>query len=254
MMDPSAIPVRFSRLKRFAMSPAHYLDSLREVEAGMDEDEDTACKRMGRLGHRLVLGGQLCVYPGERRGNAWKEFKAEHAGEDIVTAKEHERAVRIAESLARHSDAMHLLRGEHEVEIDWSTLGRACVSHLDVLGDRYVTELKLTACSSPGWFTRQALRMSYHAQLAFYLEAVHATRGPCSAAYVVAVETARPHVVTAFELTRAALEAGHKQCRIWMEQLLACEHAMEWPGYAQRVIDLDLPEAEPDLIFAEDVA
>lgn len=260
MLDPRSVPVRFSRLKRIGLSPAHYYASLSDVlaeegEFVADDDSDTASKRFGRLAHVLVLGGQLCVYPKERRGNAWKEFKAEHAGEDIVSAKEYARAVRMAEALAKHSDAMALLKGEREVEISWTKLGRACVSHVDVLGDRFITELKTTSISSPGWFSRHALRLHYHAQLAWYREAVLSIRRPCSTAYIVAIETAPPYVVTPFELTRRAIEAGEKQCWIWLERLLGCESAGEWPGYVQSVVELDVPDLEvPDLIFEGDAA
>lgn len=257
MLDPRRIPVRFSRLKRMASSPAHYLASLADVrfepgdgdEFVIDDDSDTASKRLGRLAHTLVLGGKLLVYPKERRGNAWKEFKAEHAGEDIVTAKEYARAVRMAAALASHSDAMALLEGERELEISWTRLGRECLSHLDVLGDRFVTDLKTSTITAPGWFCRQAVRMHYHAQLAWYVEAARFLGRPCSTAYIVAVETAPPYVVTPFELTRRALEAGEKQCHLWLERLLACEEAAAWPGYVQSVVELDVPEIEPEFIY-----
>jgi hypothetical protein len=253
-VNPRNVPVRFSHLKKMALSPAHYLDAIAEDE---EQGEDTPSLRFGRLCHALILRGieAFAVWDGDRRGNAWKSFRDGNADRDIVTLKEFDKARRVADVVWNHHDASLLLQGEHEIKVPWSLMGRACHSTLDVLGARHVTDLKTTRLAAPGWFSRDALRRYYHAQLAWYLDA--AQRGsdlPVREAYIVAVETSRPYAVTCFELTPRALEEGRKLCRLWFEQLLACEAAGDWPGYVQTTVPLDVAD-DVELEFApEEVA
>lgn len=246
-MDPRSIRVRFSNLKHIARSPAHYLHAVtREIT-------ETRAMRVGFAVHAECLGGNFAVFDGDRRGNAWKEFAAEHAGEKILTRTEADDAMRIAAAVRSNPLAMKILEGEHEKRLEWDYLGRACQGHLDVLvpGVR-VAELKVTNDASPDRFTWQAIRMAYHCQLAWYGNAAQVEQ-----AHVVAVEDKAPHVVTVMELTPRILDQGRKLCHLWMERLLGCEHANRWPGYVETVVDLDSPGDMSDLdglTFGEDEA
>lgn len=241
-------PVRFSHLKNMARSPAHY-------RAALDVDRKTQAMSIGKLCHSLVLGGDYVVFEGERRGNKWLDFKAANDGKHIVTTSEMRTAMAVMNSLAKHSDASRILKGLHEFELDWSMLGRKCQSHLDVLGPTHLADLKTCSDGEPGRFTRAALRYGYHAQLAFYQDAVGYNFGaPYRDAYIVEVETFAPFEVTVFKLTDRALEEGRKLCRIWMERLIGCEEVDEWPGYAQTILDLDIAEDCNLIIDGEEVA
>src|SRR5690606_13850553 len=81
----------------------------------------------------------------------------------IVTAEEYRRASECAEAVLAHEEAGPLLTGLTEVPLQWELLGRSCAGQLDVIGDGFITDLKTTACAEQDWFTRQALRMAYHA-------------------------------------------------------------------------------------------
>jgi hypothetical protein len=91
MRHPADGRLHFSELKEHRLSAAHVklaCETAREVTRPM---------RVGYVCDRLVfsgaMGGGVVVYPGERRGNAWKDYQAEHAGECIVTAPEYADAV-----------------------------------------------------------------------------------------------------------------------------------------------------------------
>lgn len=234
---PHLAPVRFSRLKRMGKSPAHY-------RAWFDQEEpDSPAKRFGRLVHAVVLGGKYVVYDGERRGNAWKAFQAANADAEIVLRREAEEALRVAEAIGMHRDASELLRGGHEQELAWMSDGRACGARLDVIGDRFVTDLKTSASVEPGWFVRNATRMGYHAQMSWYMQAARiALKSRFDDAYVVAVEGRFPHVVTCFRLTTQALDMGDRLWRGWWEQLMNCERSDSWPPYALGVQDFDVSD------------
>lgn len=248
-------PVHFSNLKQIGVSPAHY-------KASYGDRPPSPAMRMGSLIHALVLGGEYVVWPnGDRRGNAWKEFEAEHQGKLIVTAKEYDQAQGAAMAVLASDPAQRVLDGtEKEVPLEWEWLGRGCAGRLDAVGNGKVVELKTSSTSSPGRFSWHALRMCYHAQLAWYLRPASTmpTREDGESvkdAYIIAVETAPPHAVTVFHLTDDLLACGDRICRAWMERLLVCEEHDEWPAYAQDIIPLDVPDTDDTtlVIDGEDV-
>jgi exodeoxyribonuclease VIII len=240
--------LRYSRLKLMALSPAHY-----QAWA----DKDTAAMERGRAVHAMVLGGPpVLPYPGKvRNGKQWEEFLAANDGAIIPNRTDYAIAAGMAEAVLRHRDAPRVLAGEHEVEIDWACLGRACQSHVDVIGEgsRYLTELKSTVCSAPERFPWLAHKMNYAGQLAFYRMAIEATRGVrVQDVYTVAVEQTPPHVVTVFRVEDDFLELGDKTVRAFMEKLLACEKANEWPGYVQSIVPLHAPAEDIEITYGGD--
>ena len=64
-------PIHFSRLKEARKSAAHLFAALNRTE-----HHDTPAMLTGRVVHSFWLEGiEPIVYPGERRGKAWQEFK-----------------------------------------------------------------------------------------------------------------------------------------------------------------------------------
>jgi len=242
-------PVRFSLLKHIGRSPAHYRAAL---DGGR---EDTLAMRMGRLVHAMVLGGEYLVWDGTRRGKDWDRFEAEHLGQEIVTASEVEAAEPVAAAVAASELAAPLLDGCREQTIEWEIGGRKCQGRLDVLNAAFITDLKSTTNAEPGWFSRHATKMGYHAQLAGYADgAVAAGLAITPRCYVVAVEMKAPHVVTCLELTDRALDMGRRTYRLWWERLMVCERSDYWPGYVEGVAPFDVPEDEMLWIDGEEVA
>jgi hypothetical protein len=230
-------PVHFSTLKKMALSPLHYRYACDHAI------EETRAMRVGSVVHALVLGGSFHLYEGERRGKAWIEFREAHVdGATIVTSSEHEDALAIAESVLANPVAWEVLSVPHQCELslEWEWLGRSCAGRLDMVAPDYLAELKVSASTEPDRFCAQANRMHYPAQLAWYLRALG--RPLTSRAVIIAVEDKPPYPVTVREVTQRALENGEKQCRLWMERLLVCEAANQWPGYAQTASPLDVPD------------
>lgn len=235
LANPTDFPVRFSHLRHMAKSPAHYVQSLHD-------DRQTPAMRLGKLHHAVMLGGDYVVFEGERRGNKWKEFEAANSDKEIVTAKELDVAKAMQAAAMGHPEAEFLLGGHKEVELEWTIGGRRCLGHIDVVGGLHITELKSGQTSQPGRFEWHALRMHYHAQLAWYLDALAATGRPRRDAFVLIVEAWAPYVTTAFRVTERALEEGRKLYRVWFEQLRNCEDSGVWPGYCDAILPLDVPD------------
>jgi hypothetical protein len=233
-----------------ARSPAHYRESLESTW------KPSAAMELGSAVHALVLGGpDVVAYPGAvRRGKEWDGFKAEHEGDLILLGADYEKAQRMADAVGKNANARRVLEGRREQPIDWSIGSRACRSTPDVVGNGFVTELKTTNTAEPARFQWQALRMAYHAQLAFYLEAVRSSAAAeqPQEAYIVAVESSAPFPVTVLRLTNRALDQGARMFRLWFERLLTCEASGVWPGYCEAIVDLDVPDEDMELTFGEE--
>jgi hypothetical protein len=238
-------PVRYSRLKQMAKSPAHYLAAV---------TEETTSMARGSAVDALLLGTQRVIcFPGKvRAGKDWERFQLDNADALVLTRKELDRALAMAAAVRSSKPAMRALDGAHMTEIAWSFLGRECLSHPDVVGDGFVTDLKTTESADPKRFYWAAQRYHYFGQLAFYDAAVRQSgRGDPQAHFIVAVESLRPHPVTVLRLTPRALEQGQREFRLWFETLLACEAANAWPGYCESVVDLDVPDDAVELVYGK---
>ena len=256
-VDPRTIPTRYSLLKQLALSPAHYLhacqrpqDDSMATRLGAFATDRKEALRFGTGVHLMLLGmvERVAKFTGGRRaGKVWEAFQldaAERCCDVILNEKEHASCVAVADSIRRHETAMRLLFDGTQVEkrIDWTFCGKACRSTPDARSPAHVTDLKTAVTAEPGMFIRQALRMFYHAQAALYSDAIEAVGEPRPAdAYVIAVEKSAPRPVSILRFTERSLTAGSKLCRLWIEQLLACERANEWPEYIQGIGDFDIP-------------
>lgn len=242
-------PIRFSRLKLFSKSPAHFAAAMQDESRALD---------IGSAAHSLILGGRPVVaYPGKvRRGKEYDQFELDNEDAIILTKAEFGRASRMAKAVKDNADAMRVLEGEVETMMLWKVQGRACRGTPDVRNDakRFITELKTGETSDPRFFPFKMRRFCYHGQLAWYGDgAVLAGFADPADHYVVAVESTYPHVVTVFKVNRW-IEQGRKMARLWFERLLQCEAAKQWPGYSQSIVDLDPLEAEFEMLDAGEVA
>lgn len=247
-------PLRISDLKRIGQSPAHY-------RAAVESEGSHLSK--GSAAHSVLLGGQRVTYfdrvtesgkAAPRNGQHWEKFQAENADSLILTREEYFATNGMVQAVRACPEAMRVLDGVKEQTLTWDISGRACRGTPDVRSDQYVTELKTTRSSDPHRFEWDAKKLGYHAQLAWYLDgAVKARVGTPDAAFVVAVESTAPYVVTVFRVTDRALDYGRRTYRLWFERLMACEEADEWPGYVQSVVPLDVPDNE-ETVFGEEEA
>jgi hypothetical protein len=241
LVDPRSLPVRFSRLKLFGKSAAHYYHACQEEDV-----EETLALRLGAGSHAMLFEQPVVCFDGVRRGRAWERFAANHAEAAILNRREWDIANTVVAAVRGNKVAMSLLFEDTIIEqrIDWRHINdRACRSTPDARAKKRVTDLKSTRSADPKWFSRDAWRLWYYAQLAFYGDAIEFETGSApSEYYLIAVESTEPNPVTVFQLTDELVEHGHKINRLWFEQLLGCEQSGHWPEYSETVVPLELPE------------
>lgn len=250
-VDPRSLPCRYSALKQFSQSPLHYWHAMQGDYA------ESLSMRLGSGAHALLFGQLFAVFEGQRRGKAWDGFRADHAGQLILTTSELGKAEAMVEAIRGNALAMSLLFGpgmQHERRIDWTWNGRAYRSTPDAFGPRVLVDLKCLRSAKPDDVMWQSRKMQYHAQAALYRIALReASLSTVDDCYLVVVENAKPHPVTVMRFTPMALEQGERSLVFWDEQRRACEQANEYPGYVQSIVDLDLPGDDMgDLVFSDD--
>ena len=243
VVDPRTVPVRYSTLKQFAQSPAHYLHA---VQRGYEE---TLSMRIGSGAHAILFGQPYTIWEGKvRNGKIWDAFEAEHAGELILSKKEHAEACAIVKSIREHATAMRLLFTDTKVEtrIDWTWQGREFRSTPDAASRTHCVDLKCLKSAQPDKVLWQSRSMYYHAQAALYRRALNETGHNIKDSYLVVVENKAPYIVTCLRFTETALEMGDRSCVLWFEQLRNCEESNNFPGYVQTIVDLELPGMSMD--------
>lgn len=235
-------PIRYSHLRAISRSPLHYRHACEGYR------DPTPAMRLGTIVHGLVLGGDGApvIYEGERRGKAWKDFEAAHAGREIVTSNEVARAVPVADAVMADRVAGPLLRAEgarREETLSWSMDGLPCQGTPDSFDPEtgVLLDLKTCADASPRKFASHAWSYSYHAQLAWYANALTLAGHTVRECLLVAVETSAPFGVTVHRMSPRALEEGTRAWRAWWEQLRICITADQWPGYSESICTLDVP-------------
>lgn len=264
LVDPRTLPARVSHLKAAGVSGAHCLFAFQ------GDGGETLARRLGSGTHALLLGKPCVVFDqpskasiegkskskkpskAPRSGEVWADFQLQHSGAVILSRKEMDAAERMRDALMACGNAARLIHAAdaiYEQTIIWSQLGRARRSTPDIrcAGDKdgrsFVAEIKTTRCAAPFPFGRDAKKLAYHAQLADQAAAIqyHTGKAPRSA-YIIAVESARPHVVQVYEVPDAILEQGAQLCNMWLERLQMYEATGLWSGYSPRIETLEFFE------------
>lgn len=243
--------LHFSELKSIEESGRHYLFTCNRARVPTRE------MLIGTAAHRFVLGERegarpLILYDAEaRRGNAWKDFEAEHKGADILTAPEWQEALAIAAAIKEHPNAQERLAGARcEVPLRWKDGDLECsTSGVDIVQPTMIGDLKLTHEVAPDGWMRHAFRMRYHVQLAWYRRGAIANGLDVSdGAFLLGCEMDPPYDVVDLELSEGLLDLADRTITKWLNKLSVLLESYpnpmqvsDWPGYAQRPLTFDVP-------------
>lgn len=252
-----------------SQSPAH----CRAAMAGEERDPSKAMVR-GTAVHALVFGtAHVCTMPdglkkptaAQRNAKkpspdsvklieAYDQFMSDNQGACILNASDYETACRQADAVRGSKEAAPFLHGIMEQSIAWSFLGRDARCTPDIVANdgAWFADLKTARTSDPQWFPYQARKLGYHLTAAYYSMAVNAQHGTVPTGHLIVVEGAPVYAVVVYRHNPHAMALGEQWCHAQMERLLVCERSNEWPGYAQSVLDLDVPDDDFSLDFGDD--
>jgi hypothetical protein len=234
----------FSQLKKLALSGKQYLHAVN------NPTEPTAAMLLGTLVHFLVLGARtgakpLVKYDGRRAGKVWEDFEAMNPGAEILTAKEWAEGEKIAAAVQADPVARARLSGARfEVPLAWEESGlKFSTSGVDIVtADDAAGDLKTTTTVHPDSWARQAFKMLYPQQMAFYRRGCRANGIACSRGlFLLGVETKGPNEVVCLDLTEGMIDFADRTVSLWIEKLRVFTDSQQWPGYAQSPVPFDVP-------------
>lgn len=243
--------VNWSTLKYLRISPRHYRHAL------VSPREDTIALLLGRVTHAMVyeplhVAARYARAPKLNRAmnddtaiakgyDGGKQMAAQFDAEcqarklEVVPVDLWTRAEAMADALRSDPVASPLVVGGFaEQLVTWTDAktGIECRGRIDHIDGR-LSDLKTARCVEPRIFASQAVRLGYHAQLAFYADGLAANgivldEPPA----LIAVESEPPHDVAVFEFTAADLAAGRAVYRACLTRLAECRATDKWPGVA----------------------
>lgn len=235
-MNTEHIPVRSHVLQKMDC-PELALASLME-----QEEDPSAAMEKGTTTHAMVFNTQtVVVYPGAvRRGKEWDKFEAEHDGCRIVLQGEYEVSARMCDAVRKHPIARELIDG---AELEKTRLfkidGRLCRATPDIVRPgSYIADLKTGRSANPRKFRYNARDYYYDASMAWYRRAAGVQD-----VYIICVEKSSPrYPVTVFKMNARSLAQGDAFNAEAFAKFRECERSGRWPGYAEGIVELDIPE------------
>lgn len=238
------------------------LDCPLAYKLGLEQkDEPTPAMAFGTLVHSMILEPETvpALYHVMQASATTKAGKAEKAqalaeGKTIVSQADFARAKVMQTMVYAHPAASWLLGlpGRSEVSMFWEMPTedgrvRQCKARADriaqVGGGEIIIDLKThSGVVSPSEIERTVARFGYHRQAAWYCDGYERIAGkPCHGFYFVFVSTTAPYMVTAGKMSDEACAIGWGDCLKAEKLLHECEKSGKWPGYADSLIEIDLP-------------
>lgn len=232
--------IRFSTLKEMVKSPRHYRHRTRVAR------KETAALSIGTLIHTAVLeperlAVEYAVHPSAKRryGKSWDDFaaKSERDGLRPILADDLETAQGIAASVLSDPVAGPLFAsgGRQELTAIWTdeATGYRCKGRIDFLNNAHVLlDLKSSRDVEVVPFGRSCAKYLYHAQTAFYADAIERLTGRTPDVKLVVGEKDPPFDVVVYRVGESALKTGRDLYRGLLSKLSDCLLSDEWHGVA----------------------
>ena len=248
MAEYRATPaLNYSTIKhgRKSMLHMHY--------AATHPTEPTAAMSMGTILHAAILETEdfcrrVAIWDkGDKRGNAWKEFKAEHANGYILKPHEHADVMRAVAAVHGDSMAHDLIqRTVHERAVYWR--GKhygAAKGRTDGMTEdgKVLFDLKSTANIEKHFFTANTARMGLHLQLGWYSEGIEANTGHApELVFVIAFEQEGAIDAAVYEVPPGVVTRGREEAVEIARKYRVCEAAGSFPGVADgQILQYELP-------------
>ena len=233
-----------------------------EYKLGLETPtEATPAMAFGTLVHSMILEPEtvdklyhVMNQPATTKAGKAEKAKALEEGKTIVSATDFAKAQAMQERVKAHPAASWLLAlpGKSEVSMFWELQtedgrNRQCKGRADRIAQvgngEVIIDLKTTSGPvSPAELERTVARFGYHRQAAWYCDGYERIAGkPCLGFYFIFISTSAPYLVTAGKMGDEAQAIGWGDCLKAEKILHECEKSGKWPGYADQLVEFDVP-------------
>lgn len=227
-------------------SPAHLIGGARKDSAAFD---------VGSAFHTIVLepSKESTIVCGgdDRRGNKWKDAKAEcdASGHMLLTSDEYSKVFAMRDALMANEDVASLLTGKTVAEASLfhkdEQSGVQCKIRPDLVNHdlRVMVDLKTCVSASHQSFSKAVLEYGYHIQQAFYQRIWNGfyKNDQIDDFYFVAIEKEVPFASAVYELDRMTIMEGHNLVNLGMSIYRKCKALNKWPAYGSGVQRIRIP-------------
>lgn len=229
--------LRRSHLWLLRKSPAHYKYAVEHPE------EPTPALLFGIAAHMAILeperfSAEYITAPKiDRRTKAGKEEwdKLMQSGKSILSDEDSKDINGMMEAIQKNELAMSLLKGEHEVPIQWvdPETGEECKCRPDVIGEALIVDYKTTTTCEGVEFEKSARKYGYQLQAAMYREGLLQTRFKNYGFAFVAQEKKAPYAVRVYMCDEGWIDDGVTIYRELINLYHKCKVSDNWPGYEE---------------------
>ena len=222
-----------SSLDQLHKSPAHF-----QAYIQGEKKEPTASMVFGSLVHSVLFDqDDFAIMPScDRRTKEGKMLyeaflETSEGKELIVTSEQHEQALLIAQSVAKHPKAAALLsEGVAEIPVFGQLGGMPAKCKPDFHNTKFnvLVDLKTTNDASPTEFAKSVWNFRYHVQAAMYMDLTNAKRF-----FFIAVEKEAPFNCEIYELDEESIAIGRAEYLADIETYKKCLKTDNWHGYTE---------------------
>jgi len=244
----------YSGLKLMGKTAAHARHAM------MNPTEPTDDMEIGTATHTAILEPTRFAEqyakapPCDRRtkiGRAlYAEFQDLHDGKKILADDDYQCAAGMLSSARTPGTlAERILSapGKNERSFVWidPDTGLPCKGRTDGMRiwerGTLVFDLKTAKSAELKAFSREVINRDYHAQASFYLDGL-ATLCDVQRRFAwIVLEKTPPYLTTVREPSYGMLASGRRLYRRWLAEFKACAESGVWPGYPDRIEEIDLP-------------
>lgn len=244
--------VSSSDLKKITKSPAHFKYRKDNPE------QDTPTLLFGRAVHKYVLekekfNEEFAVAPTVNRRTkdgkaAWQEFCEANSGKDIISTEDFEKIKAMKKALYSTPFAPKLLNGKKEVSYftkdeDTGLVVKCRPDCQTMIADTHIlVDYKSCNDASNEAFMRDAIKLSYDLQMAFYKDIMDKVTGYNHSVIFIAQEKTAPYVVNVLEANEYFLKSGRDMYKTYLKIYNDCLNSNNWYGYVNDEVNtLGLP-------------
>lgn len=240
-------------LKHITKSPAHY-----KYWKEHSDEQDTNSLLIGRAVHKYVLEkddffNEFAVAPlvdrRTKEGKAeWSKFLEESNGKDVITQEDFEKIQAMYDALYSTPFIARLLSGKKELsfftEDDRTGVTVKCRPDcLTEIGEANILiDYKSCADASTDVFMKDAIKLNYDLQMAYYKDIVDEVSGKDHTVIFIAQEKTPPYLVNVLEANEYFIKSGRDMYRTYLDMYAECLENNDWYGYTKEGVNtLGLP-------------